>query len=145
MTRNPSYQADHLSTATTAPPAQLRHECVQEERADKLHLLAVYNARLSQREYRRAFILDRGLLNVKRFQVRGLQAHLQALLRFSSMHSAWWGLRPCKHWQCCPLSILGQRHPLLSSLPYNVHKWPAPMRVHRLQTWVRVLPVFHTQ
>ena len=41
----------------------------QEERADKLQLLAIYNARLTEREYRRAFILERGLLNVKRFQV----------------------------------------------------------------------------
>ena len=51
-----------------------QHACMrwmaQEERADKLQLVATYNARLSEREYRRAFILDRGLLNVKRFQVR---------------------------------------------------------------------------
>ena len=41
----------------------------QEDVADKLQLVAIYNARLTQREYRRAFILERGLLNVKRFQV----------------------------------------------------------------------------
>ena len=46
----------------------------QEERADKLHLVAIYNARLTEREYRRAFILDRGWLNVKRFQVRPMYA-----------------------------------------------------------------------
>lgn len=43
--------------------------CVQAERADKLHIVAIYNARLDQREYRRKFVLERGLLNVRRFQV----------------------------------------------------------------------------
>ncbi len=41
----------------------------QEERAEKVRLVEVYNARLSGREERRAFIRDRGLLNVKRMQV----------------------------------------------------------------------------
>lgn len=52
--------------ATTAKAACCH---VQEERADKLQLVAIYNERLTEREYRRAVIIDRGLLNVKRFQV----------------------------------------------------------------------------
>ncbi len=35
----------------------------------KLRLIEIYNARLTERERRRQFILDRGLLNVKRQQV----------------------------------------------------------------------------
>lgn len=42
---------------------------MQEEQADKVRLVDVYNARLTAREQRRAFIRDRGLLNVKRMQV----------------------------------------------------------------------------
>jgi len=35
----------------------------------KLRLIEIYNARLTERERRRQFILDRGLLNVKSQQV----------------------------------------------------------------------------
>lgn len=46
------------------------HRCaLQEEQAEKVRLVEVYNARLTGRERRRAFIRDRGLLNVKRMQV----------------------------------------------------------------------------
>lgn len=38
--------------------------------AQKLELIAIYNRRLDERDQRRAFILDRGLLNVKRQAVR---------------------------------------------------------------------------
>ena len=36
---------------------------------EKVRLVEIYNARLTDRERRRHFILDRGLLNVKRQQV----------------------------------------------------------------------------
>ena len=45
----------------------------QEEVAEKLAVVEVYNARLTVRERRRAFIRDRGLLNVRRMQVKGPQ------------------------------------------------------------------------
>lgn len=44
--------------------------CVKEDKAEKLRVVEVYNARLSGRERRRNFIRDRGLLNVKRMQVQ---------------------------------------------------------------------------
>lgn len=37
--------------------------------AQKLHLVEVYNRRLDERERRKAFVLDRGLLNVRKQQV----------------------------------------------------------------------------
>ena len=43
----------------------------QEERAEKLRVVGVYNARLTQRERRRDFLRDRGLLNLRRMQVGG--------------------------------------------------------------------------
>ena len=43
----------------------------QEERTEKLHVVEIYNARLTQRERRRDFLRDRGLLNLRRMQVRG--------------------------------------------------------------------------
>ena len=45
-----------------------RKEDTAEERALKLRMVEVYNMRLDERARRRAFILDRGLLNVKRVQ-----------------------------------------------------------------------------
>ncbi|EIE22880.1 hypothetical protein COCSUDRAFT_1634, partial [Coccomyxa subellipsoidea C-169] len=47
---------------------EFQEEDSPEERAEKVRLVEVYNARLSGREERRAFIRDRGLLNVKRMQ-----------------------------------------------------------------------------
>ena len=40
----------------------------------KLRLIEIYNARLTERERRRQFILDRGLLNIKSQQVSATSA-----------------------------------------------------------------------
>jgi transcriptional adapter 2-alpha len=70
-----------------------RKEDTPEERALKLRMVHVYNARLDERAQRRAFILDRGLLNVKRTQAaerrrtpeeRELAARCRVLARFHS-------------------------------------------------------------
>ncbi|KAL6768288.1 hypothetical protein ACKKBF_B38535 [Auxenochlorella protothecoides x Auxenochlorella symbiontica] len=45
---------------------EFREEDSEEVVAQKLELIAIYNRRLDERDQRRAFILDRGLLNVKR-------------------------------------------------------------------------------
>ena len=45
---------------------------MQAEREDKLRMVAIYNARLTERERRRAFVAERGLLNVKAQQARWL-------------------------------------------------------------------------
>ena len=42
------------------------------EREDKLRMVAIYNVRLTERERRRAFVAERGLLNVKAQQARWL-------------------------------------------------------------------------
>lgn len=42
---------------------------VQAKREEKLRMVAIYNERLEERERRRAFVADRGLLNVKAQQV----------------------------------------------------------------------------
>ncbi len=44
----------------------------QEERAEKLRVVEIYNGRLSLREQRRDFVRDRGLLNVRRMQARAV-------------------------------------------------------------------------
>ena len=43
---------------------------VQAKREEMLRMVAIYNERLEERERRRAFVADRGLLNVKAQQVR---------------------------------------------------------------------------
>ena len=45
---------------------------------EKLRLVEIYNVRLTERERRRHFILDRGLLNIKNQQV--LAAETRACL-----------------------------------------------------------------
>jgi transcriptional adapter 2-alpha len=68
-----------------------RKEDTAEERALKLRMVEVYNMRLDERARRRAFVLDRGLLNVKRTQAaerrrtpeeRELAARCRVLARF---------------------------------------------------------------
>ena len=60
------------------PKSNSKSGAAQEEQAEKVRLVDVYNARLTGREQRRAFIRDRGLLNVKRMQA--------CLLGFLGMH-----------------------------------------------------------
>jgi hypothetical protein len=57
----------HLTTYASLPRSA---SDAPEERDRKLRLIAIYNHRLDEREARRAFVLDRGLLNVRRQQVR---------------------------------------------------------------------------
>ncbi len=74
----------------------------QEERDAKLRLVAVYNERLAERERRRAFVAERGLLNVRAQQARerrrgpaecAAHARLRPLARYQSQdaHDAWVG------------------------------------------------------
>ena len=69
--RPPARRATHARSACTAPVFACREEDSPEEAAQKDRLIAIYNRRLDERERRRAFVLDRGLLNVKRQQVPG--------------------------------------------------------------------------
>jgi transcriptional adapter 2-alpha len=73
-----------------------RKEDTDEERALKLRQVAIYNARLDERARRRAFCLQRGLLNVKRLQAmerrrapeeRELAAHCRWAARLQPQHS----------------------------------------------------------
>lgn len=55
----------------------------QVEREEKLRMVAIYNARLTERERRRAYVAERGLLNVKAQQARWLSlSRLCAHARF---------------------------------------------------------------
>lgn len=49
---------------------EFREDDSPEEREEKLALFRIYNKRLTERERRRAFVVDRNLLNIKRQQVR---------------------------------------------------------------------------
>jgi len=42
---------------------------VQEEHDEKVHLVDIYNQRLTERETRRTHVISRGLLDIKRTQV----------------------------------------------------------------------------
>ena len=68
-----------------------RRDDTPEERALKLRMVEVYNARLDERQRRKQFILDRGLLNIKKLQSqerrrapeeRELAARCRVLARF---------------------------------------------------------------
>ncbi|KAK9785179.1 hypothetical protein WJX73_004995 [Symbiochloris irregularis] len=70
---------------------EFKEDDTEAERAGKLHLVTIYNARLDQREYRRKFVLERGLLNVRRFQAlekrwsageREVHLRMRALARY---------------------------------------------------------------
>ncbi|KAK9839318.1 hypothetical protein WJX81_007715 [Elliptochloris bilobata] len=74
----------------------------QEGREEKLRMMAIYNTRLSERERRRAFVAERGLLNVKAQQgrerrrgaaEREVHARLRPLARYQAQdaHKAWVG------------------------------------------------------
>lgn len=66
---------------------EFREDEAPEETEAKLRLVAIYNERLTERERRRGFIIERGLLHVKRQQVGQEEArtassalHLQGYL-----------------------------------------------------------------
>ena len=55
-----------LITPSGIPPRDISPE----EVARKLRLVEIYNRRLDERDRRKAFVLERGLVNVRRQQVR---------------------------------------------------------------------------
>ncbi|KAK9807904.1 hypothetical protein WJX72_012486 [[Myrmecia] bisecta] len=70
-----------------------REEDQDEEVSEKLQLMGIYNARLTERERRRAFIVERGLLNIKRQQAydrkrtvseREFHARMRVFARYSA-------------------------------------------------------------
>eukprot|EP00959_Pyramimonas_sp_CCMP1952_P340999 7143088-Pyramimonas_sp.AAC.1 len=63
-----------------------------EEHALKARMLMIYNERLNERARRKQFILERGLLNVKRLQVSGASiryAPLRCLWRYAPLRCLW--------------------------------------------------------
>jgi hypothetical protein len=66
-----------------------------EDTAAKLHIVDVYNARLDERERRRDFILERGLLNIRRQQVSGAAAHAGAQVLAAERRGWGWASPLC--------------------------------------------------